>query len=224
MSTPAGHPSSAGRPDTVVFDLGGVLVDWDPRYLYRQLLPDDAAVERFLEEVDFRAWNYRLDAGAGAAEAVEAHAALHPHHRDLLAAYPARFRETLGGEVPGTVDVLRDLHRHGVRLLALTNWSAETFPHARELFDFLDLFEDVVVSGVEKVAKPDPAVFRLLVERYRLDPGTTVFVDDSPANVAAAGKAGLVALRFRDAATLRADLQRLGLLPPDPTAPPSDGP
>lgn len=201
----------------VVFDLGGVLIDWDPRYLYRRLLPDDDAVERFLQEVDFAAWNHRQDAGASWAEAVEAHSARHPHRRELLAAYPARFRETLGGEVPGTTDVLRELHDAGVRLLALTNWSAETFPQARELFDFLDLFEDIVVSGEEQLAKPDPAVFRLLLDRHRLDPGATVFVDDSAANVAAAAGAGLVALRFRDAATLREQLQALGLLPPAAT-------
>lgn len=214
-------PGRTPALSTVVFDLGGVLVDWDPRYLYRRLLPDDEAVERFLDEVDFAGWNHRQDAGGSWAEAVEAHSAEHPHHRELLAAYPARFRETLGGEVPGTAQVLRELHAGGIRLLALTNWSAETFPHARELFGFLDLFEDVVVSGEEGLAKPDPAVFRLLLDRHGLDPRETVFVDDSAANVAAAAATGMVALRFRDATTLRADLRRLGLLPraADPTGP-----
>ena len=215
----AGTIRQAGpTPTAVVFDLGGVLIDWDPRYLYRRLLPDDDAVERFLDEVDFAAWNHRQDAGASWAEAVEAHSARHPHHRELLAAYPARFRETLGGEVPGTVDVLRELHQRGTRLLALTNWSAETFPHAREHFGWLALFEDVVVSGVEQVAKPDPAIFRLVLARNRLDPATTVFVDDSPVNVAAAEAEGLLALRFRDAGQLRADLADLGLLPAAPAA------
>lgn len=223
MSRRCGAP---GRPTpaTAVFDLGGVLVDWDPRHLYRRLLPDERAVEAFLAEVDFAGWNHRQDAGHSWAEAVEAHSARHPHHRELLAAYPARFRETLAGEVPGTADLLRELHADGVRLLALTNWSAETFPHAREMFGFLELFEDIVVSGEEQLAKPDPAVFRLLVDRFRLDPGGTVFVDDSPANVAAAAEAGLVALRFRDAVRLRAELRALGLLgtaagPAGPTGP-----
>jgi 2-haloacid dehalogenase len=202
---------TAGVPTTVVFDLGGVLVDWDPRYLYRQLLPEDE-VEDFLTEVDFAAWNYRADAGGRWADAVAEQAARFPHRAELLAAYPERFRETLGGEVPGTVGLLRDLHAAGVRLLALTNWSAETFPHARAMFAFLSLFEDVVVSGEERVAKPDLGVFRLVLDRYHLDPARTVFVDDSPRNVAAAATAGLLALRFHDAHQLRADLQRLGLL------------
>ncbi|MEO7981594.1 MAG: HAD family phosphatase [Sporichthyaceae bacterium] len=205
------RPPRVAVPTTVVFDLGGVLVDWDPRYLYRQLLPEDE-VEAFLTEVDFMAWNHRADSGGRWADAVSEHTERFPHRAELLAAYPARFRETLGGEVPGTVELLRELHRGGVRLLALTNWSAETFPHARELFDFLTLFEDVVVSGEEQLAKPDPAVFALLVDRYGLDARRTVFVDDSPRNVGAAVDAGLVALQFRDAHRLRADLAGLGLL------------
>ena len=118
--------------------------------------------------------------------------------------------------MPGTVQLLRDLHTAGVRLLALTNWSAETFPHARAMFAFLSLFEDVVVSGEERLAKPDLAVFRLVLDRYRLDPTRTVFVDDSPRNVAAAASAGLVAVRFHDATRLRDDLRRLGLLADQP--------
>lgn len=215
MTTPTTSPTGAGptgdAPTTVVFDLGGVLVAWDPRHLYRQLLPDDAAVEAFLDEIDFTTWNHAQDAGGSWDDAVEWLAARHPHRRDLIAAYPARFADTLAGPVPGTVEVLRELHDAGVRLLALTNWSAQTYPHAEAAFDFLDLFEDVVVSGVEGLAKPDPAVFALLVDRYRLDPARTVFVDDSPRNVEAAAAAGLRALRFTDAGSLRADLSRLGL-------------
>ena len=198
-------------PTTVVFDLGGVLIDWDPRHLYRRLLPEDE-VDPFLDEIGFAAWNYAQDAGGSWDEAVERLAARHPHRRELIAAYPARFPESITGPVPGTVELLRELHARGTRLLALTNWSAENYPHAEAAFDFLDLFEAVLVSGVEGVAKPDPAVFTLLVDRYRLDPAATVFVDDSPANVAAAAAAGLQALRFTGADGLRADLSRLGLL------------
>ena len=209
MTTP--RQPTAAVPTTVVFDLGGVLIDWDPRHLYRRLLPEDE-IEEFLDEVGFAAWNYAQDAGGSWDEAVERLAARHPHRRELIAAYPARFPETLAGPMPGSVEVLRDLHAAGVRLLALTNWSAETYPHAEATFDFLTLFEDIVVSGAEGIAKPDPAVFALLVDRYRLDPAATVFVDDSPVNVAAAAAAGLRAVRFTDADTLRADLSRLGLL------------
>jgi 2-haloacid dehalogenase len=205
--------TAAGRP-TVVFDLGGVLVDWDPRYLYEQLLPAHE-VDDFLDEVDFAAWNREQDAGASWAEAVRRHGERYPHRRELLAAYPARFPETLGGEVPGSVALLRELHDAQVRLLALTNWSAETFPHARARFDWLDLFEDVVVSGVEGLAKPDPAIFQLLLDRHGLSAAATVFVDDSPANIDAAADVGLTALLFRTAEELRADLVRLGVLGPE---------
>ena len=206
-------------PTTVVFDLGGVLVDWDPRYLYRQLLPAHE-VEPFLAEVDFAGWNRRADSGDRWADVIAQQTERHPHRAELLAAYPARFPETLGGEVPGTVALLRDLHAAGVRLLALTHWSAETFPHARAKFAFLSLFEDVVVSGEERLAKPDPDLFRLVLDRYALEPARTVFVDDSARNVAAAAEAGLVGLRFRDADRLRADLARLGV----PTGPARSAP
>jgi 2-haloacid dehalogenase len=198
-------------PTTVVFDLGGVLIDWDPRHLYRRLMPEDE-VEGFLDEIGFMAWNHEQDAGGSWAAAVDEHAARFPHRRNLIAAYPARFAETLDGPVDGTVEILRELHARGTRLLGLTNWSAETFPYAERTFDFLGLLEGILVSGYEGVAKPDPAVFALLVNRYDLDPARTVFVDDSPANVEAAAAAGLRALLFTGADALRRDLSRLGLL------------
>jgi len=203
--------STPTTPNAVVFDLGGVLIRWDPRHLYRQLMPEDE-IDAFLDEVGFQAWNHEQDAGAPWGPAVEEHAALFPHRRELLAAYPARFAESLDGPVEGTVAILAELHAAGTRLVALTNWSAELFPHAEAAFDFLALFEGIVVSGREGVAKPDPAVFDLLLSRYHLDPARTVFVDDSPANVAAAAAAGLRALAFTSPDRLRADLSRLGLL------------
>jgi FMN phosphatase YigB (HAD superfamily) len=131
---------TARRPEAVVFDLGGVLVDWDPRRLYRTMLGSDEEIAEFFDEVDFAGWNHRLDAGERTwAEAVADHAARFPHRQHLLAAYPERFPETLGGVIDGTVRVVEELHGAGVRLLALTNWSAELFPHARERFAFLRL-------------------------------------------------------------------------------------
>lgn len=205
---------SGARCDlTVVFDLGGVLIDWDPRYLYRALLGTDEEIEAFLAEVDFAGWNHAMDAGQGTwADSVAGLAERFPHRRELLAAYPARFAETMAGPIEGTVAVLRDLSSRGVPLLALTNWSAETFPVARERFGFLDLFSGIVVSGEERVAKPDPAVFALLVERFDLDPASTVLVDDRQVNVEAARSAGLRGLLFTDPGRLRRDLSRLGLL------------
>lgn len=202
--------TGAPTPTTVVFDLGGVLIRWDPRLLYRRLMPPEE-VEDFLAEIDFAGWNHAQDAGGSFADGVARLSALHPHRHELIAAYPARFPESLDGPITGTVEILRELHAGGVRLFALTNWSAETFPHAVEMFDFLELFEAVLVSGCEGVAKPDPAVFRLLIDRHHLDPARTVFVDDSPVNVAAASASGLVAVRFADPDTLRRHLAARGL-------------
>ena len=203
---------SAATTVTVVFDLGGVLIDWDPRYLYRKLMAEDE-IEPFLAEVGFFGWNHAQDAGGPWRDAVETLATKHPHRRELIAAFPDRFAETLGGPIDETVALLDELHRAGrARLLALTNWSSETFPVARATFGFLDSFEGIVVSGDEGVAKPDAVLFRTLIDRYSLVPHETVVIDDSAANVEAAAQLGLVAVRFTDPEQLRADLSRLGLL------------
>ena len=205
-------PSAA--VDAVVFDLGGVLVEWDPAHLDRQLLGSDEAVEEFLDEVGFAAWNHTVDSGERSwAEAVADLGGRHPHRQELIAAYPARFGETLVGPIDGTVQILEELHRAGTRLLALTNWSAELFPHARERFGFLELFEGIVVSGEERMAKPDRRIFDLVIERHGLASGRTLFVDDRADNVEAARAAGMQAVVFTDPAGLRRDLTRLGLLP-----------
>ena len=198
--------SSATTPTAVVFDLGGVLIRWDPRHLYRQLMPEDE-VDAFLDEVGFGAWNHEQDSGGLWGPAVEEHAALFPHRRALLAAYPARFPDSLDGPVEGTVAILEQLHAAGTRLVALTNWSAELFPQALDRFDFLRLFDDIVVSGAEGVAKPDPRVFAVLRERVGRPLERCVFVDDSPANVAAAAEAGLDAVLFDGRTPLRPQLR-----------------
>ena len=199
-------------PTAVVFDLGGVLIDWNPRYLYRKLFDDEAAMETFLADVVSPEWNGQQDSGRTWAEAVEVLSREHPEQRDLIAAYWHRWQETLGDAIAPTVAILEELHEAGVRLYALSNWSAETFPVARPRYPFLDWFDGIVISGEEKVAKPEPAIFRHLLDRYGLEPATTVFIDDSEANVRAAAAEGIVSLRFVDAATLREDLRRFGLL------------
>jgi 2-haloacid dehalogenase len=199
-------------PTAVVFDLGGVLIDWDPRYLYRKLFDDEAAMERFLADVVSPDWNGQQDSGRTWAEAVEVLSREHPEQRDLIAAYWHRWQETLGDAIAPTVAILAELRDAGIRLYALSNWSAETFPVARPRYPFLDWFDGIVISGEEKVAKPDPAIFRHLLDRYELDPATTVFIDDSEANVRAASAQGMIGLRFEEAATLREELVRFGLL------------
>ncbi len=206
-------PSSA--PTAVVFDLGGVLIDWDPRYLYRSVFEgDEAAVERFLAEVTTADWNAQQDAGRPWAEAIETLAREHPHYRTQIEAFWTRWPETLGDAIQPTVEILAELRRADVRVLALTNWSGETFPLARPRYPFLDWFDGIVVSGDVRMAKPDPRIFRHLIERHELDPSSSVFIDDSEANVRAAEAAGMIGIRFTDAAALRVRLVELGLLPP----------
>ncbi|WP_434026079.1 HAD family hydrolase [[Pseudomonas] boreopolis] len=208
MSAP---PTPRPSIDTVVFDLGGVLIDWDPRHLYRQLFDDHDAMERFLADICSPQWNLQQDAGRPWREAVAELSARHPAHAALIAAYHARWPEMLAGEIPGSVAILHELRERGLRLYALTNWSHETFPVARERFPFLRWFEGILVSGEERLIKPDPAIFRLLLSRYGIAPQRAVFIDDAPHNVAGAAAEGLHAVRFRDAAQLRRDLAALGL-------------
>jgi 2-haloacid dehalogenase len=204
---------------TVVFDLGGVLIDWDPRHLYRKLLADEAEVEEFLATVCTPEWNLEQDRGRPFAEAVAELSERHPAHAANIAAFHERWAEMLGGDVPGTVELLAELRATGVPLYALTNWSAETFALARERFEFLDWFDGLLVSGEEGIVKPDPAIFRLLLDRFGLDAGATLFVDDSEANVAAADALGFDAVRFRDPDRLRRDLAERGLLDGGPSTP-----
>jgi 2-haloacid dehalogenase len=201
------------RPTAVIFDLGGVLVDWDPRYLYRQLFDDADEMESFRAEVTAAEWNAHQDAGRPWAEAVELLVAEHPERRELIEAFHRRWPEMLAGEIPGTVDVLADLRAAGVRLIALSNWSAETFPVARERFDFLAWFEGIVISGDIGVNKLDRRIFDHLTDQFGIEPAATLFVDDSSANVDAATALGFGAIQFTDATALRRELVRHGLLP-----------
>jgi 2-haloacid dehalogenase len=204
--------SRPDRPGAVVFDLGNVLIDWDPHPAIAAAVGDDEAA-RFLasDDFDFGAWNHEQDSGRAFEESEQAAVARVPHWREHILSYRANFDRSLIGEIAATVDVLRDLHAAGVRLLALTNWSAELFPVARGRFDFLELFEDILVSGEERLAKPDPRVFALLTERSGLPPGACVFVDDKPENVEAARAAGLDGIVFVDDGTLREQLRERGL-------------
>jgi 2-haloacid dehalogenase len=200
-------------PDpAVIFDIGNVLIRWDVRLLYRPLLPDEAAVDAFLAEIGFDAWNLELDRGADWDAAVAAHSALHPHHAELIAAFHHRWHETVAGAIDGTVAILDDLAAAGVPLYAITNFSGPKWTETRARFPFLAGFRDVVVSGHEGVIKPDPAIYRLCLARNGLDAAACVFIDDNPANVAGAAAVGLDAIRFTAPDALRADLARRGLI------------
>ena len=206
------HPAGGPAVSAVVFDLGGVLIDWDPRYLYRSLFGgDEAAMERFLATVCTPEWNRGQDAGRPWSEAIASLVAEHPEHADLIRAFWDRWPETLGDAIDPTVDVLAELRAAGIPLYALSNWSAETFPIARPRYPFLDWFDGIVISGEVGAAKPDPRIYQALVERHGLDPASLAFVDDVPANVAAAEDLGMRGLTFTSAASLRQDLEALGL-------------
>lgn len=201
-----------GPIEAAVFDLGGVLIDWNPRHLYRKLFEDERQMERFLTEVCSPGWNLSLDAGRSFEEGAAELLARHPRSEPLIRAWKERWEEMLGGAVPGTVEILEELHAAGLPLYALTNWSAETFPIGLRLFPFLGRFRHILVSGQVGLVKPDPRIFALLIERTGLTPERSVFIDDSRANVTAAQHIGFRAVRFTGADALRAELLRLGLL------------
>jgi 2-haloacid dehalogenase len=209
MTEPAAAPAAA-----VVFDLGGVLIDWDPRHLYRRLIADEAFMEWFLAEVCSPDWNAAQDAGRSWADAVAEAKGRHPAHGTLIEAYAARWPEMLKGELAGTVAILEELAARDVPLFALTNWSAETFHVARARFAWLERFRHIVVSGEVRTMKPDPRIFRLLIERIGVEPAAVVFVDDVPRNVAAAAAAGLRAIRFTTPEALRGHPDIAALLAP----------
>jgi 2-haloacid dehalogenase len=208
-----------GRRSIAVFDLGGVLIDWNPRYLYRKLFAgDEAAMEHFLGTICTPDWNERQDAGRSFAEACAPLVARHPERAPMILAWRERFAEMMAGPIAGTVAILDELHRAGVPLYALTNWSAETFPHARGRFAFLDRFRGIVVSGDEGMIKPDPRIYRRLLERHGIAADAAAYVDDNPRNAAAATALGMHGIHFTDPDTLRAELRRVGLLGGSPPA------
>jgi 2-haloacid dehalogenase len=196
--------------DTVVLDLGNVLVRWDPSRPFAGRLPVQDTTA-FLTEFDFMAFNHLQDAGRSWADARAHLAARAPEHLPALDVYLEHFADTLTGPVPGSAELVRELRALGVRLLGLTNWSAETFHLAAPAAPAIGLLEDVLVSGEVGVAKPDPRVFALLTQRFGLRPERTVFVDDSAANVAGGAAAGFDAVLFTTAEALRADLVARGV-------------
>jgi 2-haloacid dehalogenase len=199
--------------DIVVFDLGGVLIEWDPRHLYRKLFAgDDAAMEHFLANVCTHDWNRCQDAGRSFAEGASLLKAEHPDRAELIDAYFARFDEMMPGPIAGTIDVLAELRDRRTPLYGLTNFSAETYPPTYERFEFLGWFRGILVSGEVGLIKPDPRIFELLIERFAIDPRRAVYIDDVEANVIAARPFGIHAIHFTTPAALRSELAALGLL------------
>lgn len=201
------------KKEVVIFDLGGVLIDWNPRYLYRKFFSTESEVSWFLEHVCTSEWNEQQDAGRSFEEATLELVARFPDHEPAIRAWYGRWAETIQGPIAGTVEVLRALREQQQhRLYALTNWSAETFPWARQNFDFLSWFEGIVVSGEEKTLKPRPEFYKILLDRYRVDPATAVFIDDNIKNIEGAKRVGIDGIHFTDPDRLRMELSERGIL------------
>jgi 2-haloacid dehalogenase len=198
--------------NTIIFDLGGVLIDWNPRHLYRKIFKTEDEINWFLENVCTGEWNDQQDAGRSFEEATEELLQKFPDHEVAIRAWYGRWQETISGSLPETVEILRELHQSGkYKLYALTNWSAETFPWALANFEFLHWFEGIVVSGVERTRKPHPEFYKILFDRYQIDPTTAIFIDDNIKNVTGALDVGLPTIHFQSPAQLRRELFKRGL-------------
>ena len=198
---------------TIIFDLGGVLIDWNPEYVFRHLIPDPERRRFFFENICTHDWNVEQDAGRPIAEATELLVNQYPEWESDIRAYYGRWEEMLGGPIPETVELFRELRDQGEhRLLALTNWSAETFPVALARYDFLHWFEGIVVSGDEKTRKPFSDIYEILLDRYGVMPETAIFIDDSLKNVEGAEAVGINGAHFQGAAQLRETLREWGVV------------
>ncbi|MFD0766391.1 HAD family hydrolase [Mucilaginibacter lutimaris] len=198
--------------DTIIFDLGAVLIDWNPRYLYSKIFSSEEEMAAFLANIATPDWNEEQDAGRPLQEGTDLLVAQHPHHETNIRAFYTRWDEMLGDAIEGTVEILKKLKDSGkYKIYALTNWSAETFPVALERYHFLSWFDGIVVSGTEKMRKPAPAFYRLLLDRYKVTPKKALFIDDNLRNVLAAEKLGIKSIHFTSPESLKRDLEILGI-------------
>ena len=192
---------------TIVFDLGGVLIDWNPRYLFDQLFNHDAdKVSYFLTHICTSAWNLEQDRGRPFKEAVEILSKQHPEFAEEISAYNTQWEQTIGGPINETVEILKQLRQAGYPVFALTNWSAEKFSITKPKFPFLNWFEGILVSGEVKLIKPDPAIYQLLFKTFNLDPKQCIFIDDSPVNIQASIAEGMPGIVFKTASQLKVAL------------------
>ena len=194
------------------FDLGGVLIDWNPRHLYSRIFADEQEMEHFLAEVCPMSWNVEMDGGKPFAQGCAERVALFARYEREINAYFTCWPEMLGGALEGTVQLLQELKQKGYPVYALTNWSAETFPFAQQKFPFLKEFDGIVMSGEEKCVKPDARLYKILLTRYQLASKDCFFTDDNPANIETARGLGFDACLFTGAENLRAALTQRGVL------------
>lgn len=193
--------------DTIIFDLGAVLIDWNPRYVYKNMFVTEDAMEYFLSEICTSQWNEQQDAGRLFADATKELIDQYPHYTKEIEVYYGKWVEMLGGPIQPTVELFAKLKASGkFKIVALTNWSAESFPIALGMYDFLHWFDGILVSGSENLKKPDPAIFELLLDRYDIDRSKAIFIDDNPNNYAAATKLGIKSIHFQNSDQCRDEL------------------
>jgi 2-haloacid dehalogenase len=191
----------------IIFDFGNVLIEWNPRYVYQRYFPNDPeGMERFLKEVDFMEWNAQQDKGRPFVEGVTALAKKFPQYSKLIQAYQDNWTDSIGESYAGTIKILKLLKQAGYPLYGLSNWSAETFPHALEKFDFFDLFDDMVISGDVGHVKPDPKIFQIMLKKIGRPANECLFIDDSLANITQAQKMGFATIHFQSSEQLEAAL------------------
>ncbi len=196
----------------VIFDLGKVLIEWDPRHVYRKYFDDEEKMELFLSTVCSNQWNLEQDRGRTFGEAVKIATAAHPAYAREISAYDEEWHAMVPGAIEGSVDILEDLYKKGTPLFAITNWNQHKFRETRLRFPFLVLFQDIVVSGDEKLIKPDAAIYELCLRRNNLHAKDCLFIDDSLKNVKGAEAVGMKAHHFSSPAKLRTELKQLRLL------------
>lgn len=200
--------------ETIIFDLGAVLIDWNPRHLYRKIFKTEEEISWFLENICTSEWNDEQDAGRSFEEATEELLTRHPEWVEPIRAWYGRWQETIQGPIQGTVDILKTIKEsENYRLYALTNWSAQTFPWALDTFEFLHWFEGIVISGVEKMRKPQPEFYQILFDRYHVNPRNTLFIDDNARNIETGKSIGLTTIHFQSPSQLHTELHQLGVLP-----------
>lgn len=197
----------------IIFDLGGVLIDWNPDYVFKEVFKDDEKLAWFYREICTMDWNENQDAGYPLAKATEERVALFPQHEDLIRMYYGRWEEMLGDAIQDTVELLKQcVNDPALKVVALTNWSAETFPVALEKFDFLQWFEGIVVSGEEMTRKPFPDIYQTTLNRFDLKPEESLFIDDNKRNIEAAKALGIKCVHFSSPLQLEKELKKLKLL------------
>lgn len=197
----------------IIFDFGNVLLEWNPRYVYQRYFPNDPeAMERFFKEVDFANWNLQQDKGRPFAEGVAILSEKFPQYAQLIRAYHENWTDSIGSAYTGTIEIMKQLKKAGYPLYGLSNWSAETFPFAREKYDFFDLFDDFVISGDVGHVKPDPRIFQIMLEKIGRPADECLFIDDALTNISQAQKMGFATVHFQSAEHLAVVLHELKIL------------